>query len=155
MRIPTIIIITHQIRVEAADFIMVRVETDSLEDSPHEIEDKDLNIVNINFRTTAIIEAHRNKIIHNMVAHVNRISKVTKEMHTEAEAGAGVLNNLEDAPVAGRTSRITLALIIINITHTISNWKCTAHHAVCVEDLIIPPNIVIKGNMISITSWKR
>ena len=134
---------------------MVRAETDNLEDLPHEIEDKDLNIVNISFRTTAIREAHHNKIVHNMVAHVNHISKATKEMHTEAEAGAGVCHNLEDTPVAGRTSRITLALININITHTISNQNSMAHHAVCAEDLIIPPNIVIKGNMISITSWKR
>ena len=133
---------------------MVRAETDNLEDLPHDIEDKDLSIVNVNFRTTTIREAHHNKIVHNMVVHVNHISKVTKEMHTEAEAGAGVLNNLKDAPVAGRTSRITLALININITHTISNRNSMAHHAVCVEDLITPPNIVIKGNMISIT-WKR
>ena len=76
-------------------------------------------------------------------------------MHTEAEAGAGVLNNLEDAPMAGTISRITLAPININITHTISNQNNMAHHVVCVEDLIIPPSIVIKGNMISTILWKR
>ena len=38
-------------------------------------------------------------------------------MHTKAKAGAGVLNNLEDAPVAGTISRIMLAPININITH--------------------------------------
>ena len=134
---------------------MVRVETDNLEDLLHEIEDKDLNIVNISFRTTAIREVHHNKIIHNMVAHENRISKGIKYTHTEAEAGAGVLNNIEDVPMAGRTSRIMLALININTTHTNSNQNSMAHHAVCVEDSIIPPSIVIKGNMISITSWKR
>ena len=57
---------------------MVRAETDSLEDLYHETEDKDLNIVNVSFRITTITEAHRNKILHNMVAHVNRISKGTK-----------------------------------------------------------------------------
>ena len=134
---------------------MVRVETDHLEDLYHEIEDKDLNIVNVSFRITAIREAHRNKIVHNMVAHVNRISKGTKSTHTEAKAGAGVLNNLEDTPVAGRISRITLVPININITHTTSNWNSMAHHVVCVEDSIIPPNIVTKGNMISTTLWKR
>ena len=78
MRIPTIIFIIHQIRDEATDLKMVRVETDNVEDLPHKIEDKDLNIVNVNFRTTAIREEHHNKIIHNMVVHVNRISKGTK-----------------------------------------------------------------------------
>ena len=76
-------------------------------------------------------------------------------MHTEAEAGVEVLSNLEDAPVAGKTSRITLALININTTHMTSNQNSMAYHAVCVEDLSIPPSIVIKGNTISITSWKR
>ena len=53
--------IIFQIRVEAADLIMVRAETDHLEDLYHETEDKDLNIVNVSFRITAIREAHRNK----------------------------------------------------------------------------------------------
>ena len=78
MKAPTIITTIPQVRVEAADLIMVRVETDNLEDLYHKIEDKDLNIVNISFRITAIREAHRNKIVHNMVAHVNRIFKGTK-----------------------------------------------------------------------------
>ena len=30
-----------------------------------------------------------------------------------------------------------------------------AHHAVCVEDLTIPPSIVIRVNMTSTTLWKR
>ena len=130
---------------------MVRAETDNFEDLYHEIEDKDLNIVNVSFRITAIREAHRDKIIHNMVAHVSHISN---SMHTEAEAGVGVLSNSEDAPVAGRVSTIMLALININTTHITSNWNSMAHHVVCVEDLIIPPSIVIKGNMILITLWK-
>ena len=76
-------------------------------------------------------------------------------MHIEAEAGAGVLNNLEDAPMAGTISRITLAPININITHTTINRHSMAHHVVCVEDSIIPPSIVTKGNMISTILWKR
>ena len=78
MKALTIITIIRQTRVEAADLIMVRAETDHLEDLYHEIEDKDLNIVNVSFRITAIREAHCNKIIHNMVAHINSISKGTK-----------------------------------------------------------------------------
>ena len=78
MKAPTIITTIPQVRVEATDLIMVRAETDNLEDLYHEIEDKDLNIVNVSFRITAIREAHHNKIIHNMVAHVNRIFKGTK-----------------------------------------------------------------------------
>ena len=78
MKALTIITIIPQIRVEAADLIMVRVETDNLEDLYHKIEDKDLNIVNISFRITAIREVHCNKIVHNMVAHVNHTFKETK-----------------------------------------------------------------------------
>ena len=134
---------------------MVRAETDHLEDLYHEIEDKDLNIVNISFRITAIREVHRNKIIHNMVTHVNCTFKETKVTHTEDEAKVGVLSISEEEPAAGRISRITLAPINISTTHMTSNQNSMAHHVVCVEDLIIPPSIVIKGNMISITLWKR
>ena len=153
MKAPTIITTIPQVRVEAADLIMVRAETGNLEDLYHEIEDKDLNIVNVIFRITTIREAHRNKIVHNMVAHVSRISKGTNSTHIEARVG--VLNNSEDTPAAGRVSRITLALININTTHMTSNRNSMAHHVVCVEDLIIPPSTVIKGNTISITLWKR
>ena len=144
-----------QIRVEAADLIIVRVETDHLEDLYHEIEDKDLNIVNVSFRITAIREAHHNKIVHNMVAHVNHIFKGTKQTHTEAEARAGVLSISEEEPAAGRISRIMLALINISTTHMTSNQNNMAHHVVYVEDSIIPPTIFTKRNMISITLWKR
>ena len=78
MRSLTTIIIILQTRVEATDLIMVRAETDHLEDLHHKIGNKDLNIVNVSFRITAIREAHRNKIVHNMVAHVKHISKETK-----------------------------------------------------------------------------
>ena len=78
MKALTIITITPQVRVEAIDLIMVRAETDNLEDLYHETEDKDLNIVNISFRITAIREAHCNKIVHNMVAHASRIFRETK-----------------------------------------------------------------------------
>ena len=77
MKALTIITIILQTRVEAPDLIMVRAETDHLEDLYHEIEDKDLNIVNVSFRITAIRELHHNKIIHNMVAHINSITKGT------------------------------------------------------------------------------
>ena len=66
-------------------------------------------------------------------------------MHTEAEAGAGVLNNLEDVPMAGTISRITLAPININITHTTSNRNSMVHHVVCVEDSIIPQALLQRG----------
>ena len=155
MKALTIITIILQIRVEAADLIMVRAETDHLEDLYHEIEDKDLNIVNVSFRITAIREAHHNKIVHSMVVHVNHIFKGTKQTHTEAEVGVRVLSISEEEPAAGRIFRIMLAPINISTAHMTSNRNNMAHHVVCVEDSIIPPSIVTKGNMISITLWKR
>ena len=67
-----------QVRVKAADLIMVKVETDNLEGLYHETEAKDLNIVNVSFRIITIREVHRNKIVHNMVAHINHIFRGTK-----------------------------------------------------------------------------
>ena len=78
MKAQTIITIIPQIRVKATDLIMVRAETDNLEDLYHEIEDKELNIVNVSFRITTIREVHHNKIVHNMVVHVNHTFKGIK-----------------------------------------------------------------------------
>ena len=65
------------------------------------------------------------------------------------------LNSLEDAAAAGKTSRIMLEHISINITHMTSNRNSMAHHVVCVEDLTILPSTVIRVNMILTTLWKR
>ena len=78
MKALTIINIMPQVRVKTSNLIMVRAETDNLEDLYHETEDKDLNIVNVSFRITAIREVHRNKIVHNMVVHASRTFKGTK-----------------------------------------------------------------------------
>ena len=78
MKILTIITTIPQVRVEAADLIMIRVETDNLEGLYHKTEAKDLNIVSVSFRLIAIREAHRNKIVHNMVVHVSHIFRGTK-----------------------------------------------------------------------------
>ena len=125
--------------------MMVRVETDHLEDLYHEIEDKDLNIVNVSFKITAIREAHHNKIVLNMVVHINRIFKGTKQTHTEAKARVGVLSISEEEPTAGRISRITLAHINISTTHMTSNRNNMALHVVCVEDSITPQALLQRG----------
>ena len=75
--------------------------------------------------------------------------------YIEAKAGAEDLNILEDAATVGPISRTMLEHISISITHMTSNWNNMALHAVCVEDLTIPPSIVIRVNMTSTTLWKR
>ena len=67
-----------QVRVEAADLIIVKAETDNLEGLYHETEAKDLNIVSVSFRIITIREVHRNKIVHNMVVHISHIFRGTK-----------------------------------------------------------------------------
>ena len=78
MKALTTITTMPQVRVEAADLIMVRAETNNLEGFYRETEAKDLNIVSISFRIIAIREVHRNKIIHNMVAHISHILRGIK-----------------------------------------------------------------------------
>ena len=67
-----------QVRGEATDLIMVKAETDNLEGLYHETEAKDLSMVNVSFRIITIREAHCNKIVHNMVAHISHIFKGIK-----------------------------------------------------------------------------
>ena len=50
MKAPTIITTIPQVSVESTDLIMGRAATDNSEDLYHEIEDKDINIVNVSFR---------------------------------------------------------------------------------------------------------
>ena len=83
-----------QVRVEAADLIMVKAETGNFEGSHNEIEAKDLSIVNISFKIIAIREAHHNKIVCNMAMVVNPVSRGIMVIHIEAEAVAVDLNNL-------------------------------------------------------------
>ena len=78
MKILTIITIMLQARVEAADLIMVKAQTNNLEGLYHETEAKDLNIVSISFRIIAIKEVHRNKIVHNNIVHVRHTFRGTK-----------------------------------------------------------------------------
>ena len=63
MKTLTIPITMPQVRVKAADLIMVKVETDNFKGSYNEIEAKDLSIVNNSFKIIAITEAHHNKTL--------------------------------------------------------------------------------------------
>ena len=88
-----------QVRVKAADLLLVKAVTDNLEVSHNETEAKDLNIVNISFRIIDIREAHLNKTILNMAITANPIFREIRQITVEAEVMAVVLNILEDAVV--------------------------------------------------------
>ena len=137
-----------QVRVEAADLIMVKVETDNFEGLHHEIEVKDLSIVSISFKIIAIREMHHNnKIILNMAMPVDPIFRKIILTHTEAKAVAVDLSNSEDVAMVGPTTRITLECISISITHMTNNQNNMVLPAVYVVDLIIPQNTAIRANM--------
>ena len=126
---------------------MVKVATNNFEGSYTEIEAKDLNIVNVSFKTIAISEVHRNKIVLNMATVVNPISREIMRTVIEAEAMAVDLNNSEDAVMAGPTIRITMECISISITHMTHNQNNTVLPAVYVVDLTILLSIVTRENM--------
>ena len=134
-----------QVRVEAADLIMVKVETDNFEGLHHEIEAKDLSIVSVSFKIIAIREAHHNKIVLNTPTLVSPIFRGIRATLTEAEAVD--LNISEDAVVVGPTIRITLECISISITHMTNNQNNMVLPAVYAVDLTIPPSIAIRVNM--------
>ena len=142
-----IIITIPQVRVEAADLIMVKVVTDNLEGPYNETEDKDLSMVNISFKVIAIREAHLNKTILNMAILANPISREIKQIAVDAEARAVDLSNSEDAVVEGPIIRIAMEGISISITHTTHNQNNMTLPAVYAADLIIPPSIATRENM--------
>ena len=136
-----------QVRVEAADLIMVKVEADNFEALHHKIEAKDLSIVSISFKIVAIREAHHNKIVLNTAMLVSPIFRGIRVTLTEAKAVAMDLNISDDASVVGPIIRITLECISISITHMTNNQNNMVLPAVYVVDLTIPPSIAIRANM--------
>ena len=116
-----------QVRVEAAEPLMVKAVTNNLEVSHKETEAKDLNIVNVNFRIIDFREAHFSRTVLNMATTTSRTFREIKQIAIEAEAVAGVLNNLEDAVVVEPIIRVAMECINISITHTTHRWNSIAH----------------------------
>ena len=136
-----------QVRVEATDPIMVKVETGNFEGSYNKIEAKDLSIVNVGFKIITIREVHHNKIGCNTAMVVNPISRGIMVICIEAMAMAMDLNNSEDAVAVGPIIRTTMEYISINITHTTHNQNNMVLPAVYAADLTIPPNTATRVNM--------
>ena len=145
--ITTMILILPQVRVKAADPLMVKVGTDNLEVSHKETEAKDLNIVNVNFRTIDFREAHFNRTILNTAIIANPTFREIKQIATEAEAMAGVLSNLEDAVEAEPIIRVAMERINISITRMTHRQNSMAHLVVYTAVLIIPLSTVTRENM--------
>ena len=143
----TMIITLPQARVEATDPLMVKVGTDNLEASHNEIEAKDLNIVNVNFRTIDFREAHFNRTILNTATITKPTFREIKQIATEAEAVAGVLSNLEDAVMAEPIIRVAMERISISITRMTHRQNSMAHLVVYAAVLIIPLSAVTRENM--------
>ena len=82
------IIILLQGKIEAADLSMVKVVTSNLEASHKEAETKDLNIINVNFRTISFREVHIIRTVFNTAPTANPIFREVKQITTEEEAVA-------------------------------------------------------------------
>ena len=137
-----------QVRVEAADLLLVKVVTDNLEVSHNETEAKDLSIVKVSFRIIDIREVHPNRTVLNKAITINPIFRGIKQIATEAEAVAMVLSILEDAVMVGPTIRIAMEHISISITCMTHNQNNMVLPAVYVMASIILLSIVTRENMI-------
>ena len=140
------IITLPQVRVEAADPLMVKVGTDNLEVSHKAIEAKDLNIVSIHFRTIDFREAHFNRTVLNTATTVNPIFREIKQIAKEAEAMAGVLSNSKDVVMAEPIIRVAMEHISISITRMTHRQNNMAHLVVYAVVLIIPLSTVTREN---------
>ena len=136
-----------QVRIEAADPIMVKVEINNFEGSYNKIEAKGLSIVNISFKITTIKEVHHIKIVPNTAMVINPISRGIMPILIEAEAMAMDLSNSEETVVVGPTIRITMERISISITHMTNNRNNMVLPAVYAADSTIPPSTAIRVNM--------
>ena len=130
------IILLPQVRTEAADLLMVKAVIINLEVSHKETEAKDLNIINIYFKIIDFREAHFNRIMLNTATAANPIFREIKQIATETEAMARVLNNLEDAVMVGPIIRV--AMEHISITRMTHRQGSMAHTVVYAAVSIIP-----------------
>ena len=137
-----------QVRVEAADLLLVKVVTDNLEVSHNETEAKDLSIVNVSSRIIDIREAHPNKIVLNTAINANPIFREIKQITTEAKVMAVVLSILEDTVMVGPTTRVVMEYTSISITCMTHSQNNMANPAVYAAVLIILLGIVTRENMI-------
>ena len=113
----TMITTMPQVRVKAADLLLVKAVTDNSEVSHNETEAKDLSIVNVSLRIINIREAHPNKTVLNTAITANPIFREINRITTEAESMAMVLSILEDAVVVEPTIRIAMECTRISYTH--------------------------------------
>ena len=85
-------IILPQVKIEAADLLMVKVVTDNSEASHREAETKDFSTISTNVRTIDFQEARIRAAIINLAANANPISREINQIPIEDEAVARVLN---------------------------------------------------------------
>ena len=115
-----IIIILPQVKIEAADLLMVKAVANNSEASHREAEAKDLSTINANFRTIGFREAHIRAAVINSAATTNPISGEINLLLIEIEAVARVLNKQEDVVMVGPITRVISIITSISITLMIS-----------------------------------
>ena len=145
----TIMIITlPQVRVEAADLLMVKAVADNSKASHSKAEARDLSIVHVSFRITDFREVHIRGTAINTVATTNPFYfQVINQTHTEIEAMAVVCNKQEDMVMVGPITTIII-ITSISITLMINRLNSMAHPVAYVEVLNFPLSIATKENMI-------
>ena len=150
--ITPIIIITKtitllQVRIEAADLLVVKVVADNSEASHSKAEARYLSTIHISFRTIDFREVHTKVTATNTVAPTNLTFRVINQIHTGVEAMAMVLRKQEDTVVVGKN--VTLIIITrISVTLRISRPNSKAHPVAYAEVLIILLSIATRENMI-------
>ena len=141
------IIILPQVKIEAADLLLVKAVANSLEASHSEAEVRDLSTINAYFRTIAFREAHIRVAVINTAATSNPISREINLLPIEVEAMAGVLNKQEDVDMVGPITRI-ITITNISTILMISRLNSMAHPVANAKVLIIPLRIATKESMI-------
>ena len=77
--ITTMIITLPQVKIKAADLLMVKALTDNLEASYREAEAKDLSIINANFKTIGFREVHINKTVKMALTSISIIHMISRQ----------------------------------------------------------------------------
>ena len=121
----------------------------------------DVNAIKIhikaNIRTIAIQVINTKVIVVYIITHIEIFNKAIIMANSETEAMAVAEVITMDTIVVGPIIKATTITNTISITVMMMSTRQInmAHHVHYVVDIITPPNIVLRENMISMILWKR
>ena len=147
-----------EVNLEDIDITEAKIQVNFSEVKIHVVEVNAIKIhIKANIRTTAVKVIITKVIMVYIITHAEIFNRAIIMANSEAEAVIMAEVITIDAVMVGpiieaTTTTNTISIMVMMMSTRQINM---AHHVHYVVDIITPPNIVLKENMISMILWKR